>query len=306
VSGPRDQAKRMPRSVAALLASALLLAPVAAGAYTAAGDRQFPATLILPQIAPTDEFYANFATQPDAAATPGAARRDTDLSLVYNKTITDRLGVQFDSDFTWRDRLAAPSTSGWQNLATTVKYLAVLDPAHEMLVSLGLGREWGDTGSVRVGASSIGATTGTVYLGKGLGDLDLGMLRPLAFATTVGYQVADRDPRPDLVQTGFVLEYSVPYLESKVRAFNLPDPVRAMTPMVETFVTTPAGAGRGVTSAVLGPGISYAGAGWEFGIEAMLPLTRAAGRGVGVTAQLHIALDYVFPESIGRPLLSPQ
>jgi hypothetical protein len=29
-------------------------------AYTASGDRNFPATLILPQVAPGDQFYLNY------------------------------------------------------------------------------------------------------------------------------------------------------------------------------------------------------------------------------------------------------
>ncbi len=41
-----------------------------------------------------------------------------------------------------------------------------------------------------------GATTPRVYFGKGLGDLDIGYLRPLAVAGLVGYQIADLPPRP--------------------------------------------------------------------------------------------------------------
>jgi hypothetical protein len=43
---------------------------------------------------------------------------------------------------------------------------------------------------------------------------------------------------------------------------------------------------------------------WQFGIEAMIPMTRATGRGLGVTAQFHVWLDYLFPNSIGRPVFS--
>jgi len=55
---------------------------------------------------------------------------------------------------------------------------------------------------------------------------------------------------------------------------------------------------------VVGPGFNYAGEGWELGVEAIIPTTRAAGSGFGFTAQLHFALDYLFPDSIGRPLFS--
>jgi hypothetical protein len=34
----------------------------------------------------------------------------------------------------------------------------------------------------------------------------------------------------------------------------------------------------------------------------MIPMTRATGKGLGVTAQFHVWLDYLFPNSIGRPV----
>ena len=66
--------------------------------------------------------------------------------------------------------------------------------------------------------------------------------------------------------TGIAVEYSIPYLQSKVRAFDLPDVLRGMTPLVETFVVTTATRNRGGnrTSAIFGPGFNYSGEGWEF------------------------------------------
>jgi hypothetical protein len=58
---------------------------------------------------------------------------------------------------------------------------------------------------------------------------------------------------------------------------------------------------------LVAPGISYSeGNGWEFGIEAMIPTTKATGSGVGVIAQLVLQLDYLLPSSVvGRPILAP-
>jgi hypothetical protein len=151
----------------------------------------------------------------------------------------------------------------------------------------------------------VGATTPSIYFGKGLGDLDIGYFRPLAIAGTFGYLIADRSPRPDVAMPGFAIEYSIPYLESKVRAFDLPDVIRRLTPITELFLTSPAGQSHGTpNTALIAPGVTYAGEGWQFGIEAMIPMTRATGRGVGVTAQFHVWLDYFFPNSIGKPLFS--
>ncbi len=56
--------------------------------------------------------------------------------------------------------------------------------------------------------------------------------------------------------------------------------------------------------ALIAPGLSYAGAGWEFAIEGLVPASRATGRGVGAIAQFHLSLDFVAPETIGRPLFA--
>ena len=77
--------------------------------------------------------------------------------------------------------------------------------------------------------------------------------------------------------------------------------------MTEVFFTTPVSkvTRQGTnTTLVVAPGVSYSrGSGWELGIEAMIPTTRATGTGIGVIAQLVIELDYLAPDSIlGRPL----
>ncbi|MGE5271680.1 MAG: hypothetical protein ACM3JG_18630 [Thiohalocapsa sp.] len=273
---------RVANCVAGAVAALLLLAPPrTADAYSAAGDRLFPATLQLPQIAPGDEFY------------------------VWAKTLTERLGIAIEENWTRLDRVKRSTWSAMQNLDTEVKYLAVVDQPHEFLLTLGVDREWGGTGAQRVGAFAAGATTPRLYFGKGLGDLDIGRLRPFAVAGLVGYQAADEAPRPDLVQAGLVVEYSIPYLQSKVESLDLPEALRGLTPMTEVLFTTPAGRSFGArTTALVAPGFSYAGAGWELALEMMIPATRATGSGVGGIAQLHLSLDYLAPDSIGRPLFA--
>ena len=128
-------------------------------------------------------------------------------------------------------------------------------------------------------------------------------MRPLAIAGTFGYLIADKSPRPDVATAGFAVEYSIPYLQSKVRALEVPDLIRRLTPITELFLTTPAGPAHGTpNTALIAPGIAYTGEGWQFGIEAMIPMTRVTGKGLGVTAQFHVWLDYLFPNSIGRPV----
>jgi hypothetical protein len=144
-----------------------------------------------------------------------------------------------------------------------------------------------------------------LYLGKGLGDLDIGYFRPLAITTYTSLQLADNAPRPDILENGFVIQYSMPYLQSKVQSFDLPDALRRVTPITEVLFTAPVGRSYGArATALIAPGVTYAGEGWELAVEAQIPATRATGSGLGVTAQLHVALDFFFADSVGKPLFA--
>jgi hypothetical protein len=294
-------------SAVGLFITCIALSPGPAHAFVAAGDRIFPGTLILPQIAPTDEAYIQGATPFSGTPVPLVTRR-TDGIWFFGKTLTERFGIRFRDVYTRLDPVGRSSRYGWQTLTANAQYEAVLDAPHEFLFSVGVDRQFGGTGAARVqprGFSAVGATTPSIYFGKGLGDLDIGYLRPLAIAGTFGYLIADKSPRPDVATAGFAIEYSIPYLQSKVRAFDLPDLIRGLTPITELFLTTPAGQPHGVANtALIAPGLTYAGEGWQFGVEAMIPMTRASGRGLGVTAQFHVWLDYLFPNGIGRPVFS--
>jgi hypothetical protein len=295
--------RKAPLFAVVVLGVAALLRP--AFAYTDSGDRIFPANIQLPQIAPGDEFYLNYTTLPLNPGATGGQTRATDVTGTYGKMITDSLGVFIEMTYTGINQAGTSTLYGWQNVDGELKYEAINDPTHEFLFSLGLDRETGGTGAERVGAFASGATTPRAYFGKGFGDLDIGFLRPLAIEGMFGSAFADAAPRPDLATTGFVVEYSIPYMQSKVQSFDLPDWVRGMTPITEIVWTAPEGSSYGTRpTELVAPGITYAGAGWELGVEALVPCSRATGRGIGVTAQLHIALDYLFSDTVGKPLFS--
>ena len=293
---------KSPARLATGLAALGFLLPAPAHAYSSVGDRTFQATIIVPQIAPTDEFYLRTTSLRMTALPFGGDRRLTNLSAVYSKTITERLGLTFENGYNWLTRSDAATRTGFQNLEATLRYIAVLAPDDEFLLTAGVRREFG-TGAQRIGAEREGGTQPTLYFGKGLGGLGLESLRPLAIKGAFGYQFSDGD-RPDLWIGNLAVEYSIPYLQSKVRAFDLPDFVQRLTPQVEVQVTTPDGGGR-PTTALVAPGISYAGEGWEVALAALLPVTRGSGEGVGVGLQFHLSLEFFFPTMLGKPLLSP-
>jgi hypothetical protein len=271
------------------------LAPGAAHAYTAAGDRTFAATLVLPQIAPIDGFWGTPSTLP---TTNG---RTTEFTGTFSKLITERFGFRLEDGFVRQGRV-----NGAQNLDIQIQYEAILDPDHEFVMSFSLDHEFGGSGSVNVGNPAQSATQPAMTFGKGFGDLPIGALRPLAITGFVGYQVAQgQGVRPNQLNAGLSLQYSLPYLSSKVSNTGLPSFLSGLTPMIEAFLTAPVGRKYNSSQTlVVAPGISYTrGSGWEVGIEAQIPTNRATGTGWGVIAQVVIQFDYLMPDSIlGRPL----
>jgi len=80
--------------------------------------------------------------------------------------------------------------------------------------------------------------------------------------------------------------------------------VNRLTPLVGIRFPTPVTDRYGEkTVGTINPGIIWAGQQMQFGVEAIIPATKASGKSVGVIAQLHFYLDDIFPQTIGRPLL---
>jgi len=285
----------------ALAALGALLPASLARAYTAAGDRVFSATMVLPQIGPSDEAYLTTSTLPNTGG------RTTTFEGTYAKTITERTGIEIDEGYQWLNHRGDGTSAGWLNQNVALRYTPVIDLEHEFLLTVGLQQEFGNTGTRRIGSNPNGATTPTVYFGKGLGDLDVGYLKPLAVLGTLGYQVSNGGPRPDQILAAVALQYSIPYLESKVKALELPAFLSTLTPMVEyAYATTTTFSHGQSTTSTVSPGFAVSGQGWEFALEALVPATHATGTGAGVIAQFHISLDYFFPGSIGKPIFGSE
>jgi len=226
----------------------------------------------------------------------GEPNRSTNLTATYMKTITDRLGVVIEETYTGIGQSGAGDSVG------------LAEPRRRDQVSRR------QRFRARVPADPRARPRNRRYrrharrrlvLRGDVGDLDIGYLRPLAVTGLTGVLIADAAPRPDLVTNRLVIEYSIPYLQSKVHSFDLPEAIRNTTPMTEILFTSPAGKSYGQrTTALIAPGISYAGEGWEFAVEALIPASRATGSGVGVTAQFHVALDFLFSDTVGKPIFS--
>lgn len=286
-----------------------------------AGARFFPATL-----ATDDPFIADELSLPTISTirTPDdGGTRETDISFDLAKRITPKLVVEVGETFTSLDPHEEGSASGFGNLELGAKYELFESDAHEAIVSAGLEVEVGGTGAAAVGADSFTTWTPGIFFGKGFGDLPepVRYLKPLAltglagiaiptsastrsvpFDDVTGARELEVERHPDVLEWGFALEYSIPYLQSQVQDLHLHAPFDRMIPLVEVALETPLDRGAGgETSGTVNPGVIWSGQYFQYGVEAVIPINDRTGSSVGVIAQVHFYLDDRFPHSLGRP-----
>lgn len=298
--------------------------PTAALAHGIVGQRFFPAT-----IATDDPFVADELSLPTYssvrfhATDDSPAGRQRTWAVDFSKRITPNFGLGIGTArqrFTYGGAQAA--VSGRDNLELSAKYQFHQNEKSETLLSAGLVWEVGGTGSGSV-AESFSTYTPTFYFGKGFGRAMSPFLRPLAVTGTVGISIPGRagttivsaDPdtglplasterHPHVLQIGLAFEYSLPYLQASVKDVGLGAPWNRMVPVVEIAAQKPLDRidDRRWTATV-NPGVLWAGRYVQLGFEAVIPVNRPSGRGVGVQAQLHFFLDDLFPRTLGKPLL---
>jgi hypothetical protein len=104
---------------------------------------------------------------------------------------------------------------------------------------------------------------------------------------------------------GFTLQYSMPYLKSSVVDLQLPDFINRLVPIIEGNFQTPVSNAQGtglITTGTINPGVIWVGNYFQVALEAMVPINRQSGTGIGGIVQLHLYLDDIFPRGIGAPL----
>jgi hypothetical protein len=294
-------------------------------AHAVCGSRVYPVTLTLDDPGVADELTIPQITATRAAADGGPGpSHDTNIAFEYDKRVTEDFGFGFNDDYSVNQQNHAKTESGWDDLSVTGKWAKCLDPDADFQLGFGIVREFGRTGTSHIGADEYGNTAPTVYLGKGLDGIPVPMLQPLQFTGELSYALADREfkqysataPETGVVTTrdnngyanawagAFSVQYSIPYLQNQIKDFGLPEPLAHLIPVAEfTWTSTAASHGGDPTSWTLAPGFIYLRSWYQVGIEALIPLDKAAGTNVGVIVQFHVFLDDLYPHGIGAPLV---
>jgi hypothetical protein len=304
---------RIPRALTLALIF-VALSFTGATAHCFVGPRFFPATLAVDDPCVADELSLPTVAWSKTSDVPPAS--EWDVSAEIAKRITEDLGISIGDTWSQIRQPGGPTQAGFSNLETTLQYQLLKDNSHELAMLLGLIVDWGGTGASNSGlATPYSTLTPTFYFGKGFGDLpdNAGWLRAFAVTGQVGYQIPTTSY--DLVQGAFIpqvltyggsVQYSMPYLKSEIRDFQLPDLINHLIPIVEAQLATPIANNFGnsfVTTGTINPGVIWVGSYFQVGLEAQVPVNHASGTGVGFLGQLHLYLDDMFPSTIGQPLL---
>lgn len=265
-----------------------------------AGDRLFPSTLTVEDTEDDDEIALPTVSWFNQGANGGTpAGRDLNIVSEYSRSLTSDTALSITGGWQQLDDDGA-THAGWDNVELTLKHVAVLDGPHELLVSAGLITELGGTGARGIGADDFDTFEPVVTFGKGLGDLpdDMDWLRPAAVTGDAGIAVPT-GAAAKLVDYGLTLQYSLVYLDQHVAGSTVPRWAAPLIPLVEFAAASPLGRAYDErTTLTAAPGIAWNSDTYQVTLEALLPITRAAGSGVGVIAQVHIFLDAVFPKPL--------
>ena len=306
------------------LACAGALAPSVAPAHVIVGNRVFPVTQTFddPGVADEASIPSFLYNRSGAAGGPGPTH-EFDFGFEYDKTITSNTSLILNYGWDIFQTNYAKTQTGFENLFVTGKWQAYTDIAHEFVLSLGLIQEIAGTGTVHTGADVHGSTAPTMDFGKGMGDLPIGFLRPLAVTGELSYSIANKglkatpvsDPDTGLTSLqfnngnsnqwagGLSIQYSMPYLQQHVKDIGLHGFLGQLIPLVEiTWTSTASRPSQTPTTWTIAPGVIYMADWYQVGIEALIPANKAAGPNVGVVALFHVFLDDLFPNSIGRPI----
>lgn len=299
--------KRLFFGAAALALASATAPPVFAHAIC--GNRIFPATLTMDDPGVNDELaLPTIQYLPIPAAGDGTpAGRTVSYGFEFDKTITQDLGIGIEGGYITQHGTGQMPLHGWDNLAVTLKDRFLCYEPLELMMSFGVERDLNRSGSSQLRNAGIidttSTTTSTWYVGKGLGDLPIGMFRPFGLTGTLGYQVSDTPAlSPNQWNYAASLQYSIPYLQQHVKAIDMPDFMKRLVPLVEVSMSSPEQGGT--PTGTIAPGILYEANTWQAGIEALIPVNRATrqAQGTGFIVQFHLFLDDLMPSTIGKPL----
>ncbi len=231
------------------------------------------------------------------------------FDAVFEKALyPDRWSIIVEQSRIHQHPRGEPAVSGFDDLEVGTKVVAVRNEKHEFVLTPAL------FVTVPTGSRSVAehhtAIEPALLFAKGLSDMNLGYLRPLAVQGDVGYEASATGERERNAIYDMVLFYSMPYLNRFIRnadaGFDLEHNLRLghsasaifgdMFPFVEFNGSTPVAGTAGSSATFLRPGALYMGKYFQISAAADLPLRGVGPRQrVGAVILLDFFLDEIHP-----------
>jgi hypothetical protein len=306
---------------ALVIAAAVLVASHTTYAHGIAGNRLFPGTLSFDDPAVADEAtLPNFSNLGHPA--DGGSVTDNRINWSFSRLLTPTVALVVDNSWIHRDWVAS-QRSGFDVTNLGVKWEVYRSNQHETLMAASLTWGIGHSGAQGVGANAPDTIKPGIFFGQGFGDVpeSLTWLRPFGvsgavvlehptdgMSTNLGINplTGQLSPmltqRSDVLRWSFAIEYNMLYLTKRI-GNELPkqEPLNQFVPLVEFVFDSASGK---QTLATMNPGLSYVATTWQVAVEAIVPLTRESGHGIGARTQLLLFLDDLAPSLFGKPLLN--
>jgi hypothetical protein len=284
----------------------VLLLPTSSWAHGFAGQRFFPTTFQVDDPFISDEFSVliNGVKQPG-----DEPNKLTSVEIDYSKRILPNFGLEFSEAYEHLGSNGDGSANGWDNLGIGAKWQFLTNAPHELIMSVGTDFDIGGTGAHQV-SDSFTTISPAFFFGKGMGDLPQSMnfFRPFAITGVIGpsfptESTSGGERIPTTLTWAFTLQYSFIYLQSFVKDIGLGKPFNRMILVAEFPLETCMSADcKGQVTGTVNPGVVWCGKYMEFGVAAQVPINSRSGSSVGILGLIHLYIDDLFPDSLGRPI----
>ena len=282
--------------LAALLFMALV--PSISSAHGFAGKRFFPTTFQVdnPFISDEFSFVINHIKGPNATT--------TEIDIGYSKRILPKLGLEFHEAYLHQRFNEGGSANGWDNFGVGAKWQFLTDEKHELIMSVGTDIDIGGTGAKGIGASSFSTISPGIFFGKGF-EAPAGVGK---FPETFCYYRCDQPELPYKERSGHAhmgTYRSVQSCLSSVlrQGYRAWSAVQSHGACDRVSMSTCMNRGcNGQTTGPVNPGIVWFTKYMELGIAAQIPVNERTGNSVGVLGLVHVFIDDLFPNSLGKPI----
>ncbi|HKS93988.1 MAG TPA: hypothetical protein VJS16_04960 [Gammaproteobacteria bacterium] len=277
-------------------ALALIAGPAPVYAHAIAGMRLFPATLSFDDPGIGAELPLIFS-HINADGT-----EQNIFSASFTKPITPGFSLVASTDYQSLVPGGMPVVHGWDNFTVAGAWQVYENDDSESIGMFSLADSVAHTGGQAIG-SEYSTWSPEFAFGQGLGQVSANWLKPLAVtgAVSVDFPTAGNVPR--MLNWGFSLQYSIPYLQDFVKYVGIKAPFNNLIPIIEFPMQTCLDNGcRGQTTGYINPGVIWLGHYFQWGVELQIPINHRTGNSVGILLGFDFYLDDLAPHTVGAPV----